>query len=341
MIDQSFRAVQPRHAPELRVGIIPLPNFTMLAFAGFIDTLRLAADEGDRSRQVRCAWTVMSEHRDAVAASNGVMLQPPMALQPPLAFDYVIVVGGTLHDGERESAGLLSYLRTVDAAGVPLVGLCNGVFALARAGLMDGRYACLSWFHHQDYVTEFPGHRIVSDRMFLVDGKRITCPGGVGAIHLASWLIERHLGTGAAAKGLRIMLEDGARPGEAPQPAPLTVGVSNLEDVRVRRAVLAMERMLDQNVRLADLARMVGSTPRTLTRLFVAHLGITPAAVLKSMRVDRARRLLRNTQWSIAEIAADCGFCDASHLIRHFREVEGATPGAVRAAGGPHPASSG
>lgn len=318
-------------APELRVGILPLPNFTMVAFAGFIDTLRLAADEGDRSRQIRCCWTVMSEDRAAVKASNGIAIQPSAHLMPPDSFDYVVVVGGTLHDAERESSALLSYLNKVAAAGVPLIGLCNGVFALARAGLMQGHRACLSWFHHQDYTAEFPDHALVSDRMFVADGNRITCPGGVGSIHLASWLVEKHLGAGAAAKGVRIMLEEAARAADAPQPSPAISDYSHARDVRVRRAVLAMERMLDQNVRLADLAKLVGSTPRNLTRLFIADLGLTPSAVIKTMRLAKARRLLRETRWSIADIAIDCGFSDASHFIRQYREVEGRTPGSARA----------
>lgn len=330
-IDFAGSSRPGRSAPELRVGVIPLPNFTMLAFAGFIDTLRLAADEGDRSRQIRCSWTVMSEDRASVKASNGVAVQSSANLQPPEVFDYVVVVGGTLHDAQPESSALLLYLNRVAAAGIPLIGLCNGVFALARAGLMKGRSACLSWFHHQDYAAEFPDHGIVSDRMFLADGDRITCAGGVGSIHLASWLVEQRLGAGSASKGLRIMLEEAARPAETPQPAPLVGNYADAQDVRVRRAVLAMERMLDQNVRLVELASLVGSTPRNLTRLFVADLGITPYAVMKAMRLARARRLLRETERSVADIAADCGFSDASHLIRQYREVEGVTPGVDRA----------
>ncbi len=45
--------------PCLRIGVLPLPNFTMIAFAGLIDTLRLAADEGDRSRPKACSWTII------------------------------------------------------------------------------------------------------------------------------------------------------------------------------------------------------------------------------------------------------------------------------------------
>lgn len=324
----SAGATQP--SADLSVGIVLLPNFTMMALAGFVDSLRLAADEGDRSRQIRCKWCIMAEGRNNLMASNGIAIQPWAGFTDPGKFDYLLVVGGTLHNSERESDTLLNYLREAAKVGTPLIGLCNGVFALARAGLMKGRRACLSWFHHDDYLMEFPDHQVVSDRMFLVDGSRITCPGGVGAIHLASWLIERHLGKGAASKGLRIMLEDSARPGETPQPAPLLDIFSGIGDRRVRRAILAMDRQLDQNLALSDLANMVGSTPRNLSRLFLAELGATPKRTLETMRIARAKRLIDEGCWSVTEIAAKCGFSDASHLIRRFRAAEGVTPGEFR-----------
>ena len=321
-----------RSVPDLRVAVLPLHNFTMLAFAGFIDTLRLAADEGDRSRQIRCAWTILSEDRKPVRASNGVVIQPNEGLIDAASIDYLVVVGGTLHSEARETQELLAYLQKTAAAGTPLIGLCNGVFTLAHAGLMEGRRACVSWFHHMDYVAEFPHLALVSDRMFLVDGDRITCPGGVGSVHLASWLVERHLGAGCAAKGLRIMLEEAARPGEAPQPAPAINSFSKARDPRVRRALLAMERLLDQRLRLPELAVMVGSTPRNLTRLFLSDLGLTPKGALETIRIARARYLIEQTRWPIADIAAECGFADASHLNRRFQRLGGITPGRLRQA---------
>ena len=51
---------------KLRVAFILAPRFTLTAFAGFVDALRLAADEGDRSRQIECQWTVL----DAIGQSG-------------------------------------------------------------------------------------------------------------------------------------------------------------------------------------------------------------------------------------------------------------------------------
>lgn len=316
--------------PALRVGIIPLPDFTMLSFAGFVDTLRLAADDGDRSRQVHCSWAILSEDRRPVRASNGVTIEANERLIDPSSFDYLVIVAGTLHAGPRETPQLLKYLQQSARAGTTLVGLCTGVFTLARAGLMEGRKACVSWFHHQDYASEFPMLPLVSDRLFLDDGDRITCAGGVSAVHLASWLVDRHLGQGSASKGLRILLEEAVRSGDAPQPGPLLAALGPGGDARVRKAVLAMERRLDQRFRLSDLAKIVGTAPRHLSRLFVSELGLTPKSAADALRMARAKHLLQETEWSMADIAAECGFADSSHLVRRIRSVEGVTPGQLR-----------
>ena len=81
-------------SPDIRVGFILSPSFTLLPFAGFVDTLRHAADEGDRSRQVHCRWTILGATLDPVRASCGAEIRPWQTYGDPGAFDYVVIVGG-------------------------------------------------------------------------------------------------------------------------------------------------------------------------------------------------------------------------------------------------------
>lgn len=307
---------------DLRVGIAPLADFTLLAFAGFIDTLRLAADDGDRSRPLRCRWEVVGEGA-SIRASCGVAVQPTAGYGDPARFDYVAVVGGTLHGGARETPRLLDWLRAADAARVPLIGLCTGSFTLARAGLMMGRRACLSWFHHDDYRAEFPDLAATSDRLLLDDGDRITSAGGVSAVRVASRLVERHLGADASAKGLRIMMEEVGEGDAQPPPRVFAPAFAPATDPRVRRALLLMERRLGEPLAMAAVAVAAGTTPRSLTRLFRRELGCAPAAALMRLRLERARVLAADTPMTLAAIAADCGFADAAHLARRARQAFG------------------
>lgn len=319
-------------APSLRVGLLLMPDFTLLALAGFVDTVRLAADEGDRSRPIRCSWTLMSEDGRAVRASSGVTVEPTAALLSPDQFDYLVVVGGTLHRGPEIGDATLAYLRAAASARVPLVGICTGGFVLARAGLMRGRRCCISWFHRDELAAEFPDMTIVADELYVFDGDRITCAGGTSVVHLASRLVERHVGSGHSRKGLRVMLEERARDARSPQPLPAVPGLDRVEDRRVRRAMLLIERSLDRPTPLVEVAAAVGTTARHLGRLFATQAGMSPVAFRDALRLDRARAAVTGTREPMTRIAAELGFADAAHFSRRYRVRHGLSPSADRRA---------
>lgn len=312
-------------APALSVGIVPMPDFTMLALSAFVDTLRLAADEGDRSRPIHCRWRLMSEQGRPVCASNGIVVATDGGFAAD-AFDYVVVVGGTLHRGPAIGEGTATYLQTVAKAGIPLIGLCTGAFVLARLGLMRGRRACVSWFHKAELEAEFPKLRIDADALFVADRDRITCAGGTGVIHLASHLVERHVGPGTAAKGLRIMLETEARAGGSPQPPPALRGFGPVSDPRVLRAMLAIEQTLATPFDACRTAAAAGVGPRQLARLFHAALGLSPRDFACRLRAQQAHLLVLKGSRSITSIALTCGYADAAHFSRDYRRRFGTSP---------------
>src|SRR5690242_877628 len=84
-------------AKRLSVAFMLRPQFTLLPFAAFIDALRLAADEGDRSRPIRCEWTVVARTLEPITASCGVQIAPTQVYGDPRRFDLIVVVGGLLH----------------------------------------------------------------------------------------------------------------------------------------------------------------------------------------------------------------------------------------------------
>lgn len=290
----------------------------------FVDVLRLAADDGDGSRPIRCRWKVISTDMAPVQASCGARIEPDERLGDPARFDYIFVVGGLIEGGPGLSPEHSAFCAAARAR-VALGGLCTGVFALARLGLMDGYRCCVSWFHHQDFLAEF-------EKMRPVSGPDL-CRGSRPAelfgrrqrrLRLAAFLVDRHIGAAAARKSLSILMIDGPMQGDRPQPGlPLEL---NARDPLVRRALLAMQQNLQ-----APLSRSRAS-PATLASAGAAG---TPFQ-RRSWRA--ARRCLDPHPAGAGADAAGAlrphgdahrrgnRFCDASHLIRVFREAEGITP---------------
>ena len=328
MGDASIPSNDRAARTPLRVGIILAEHFTLSAFAVFIDHLRLAADEGDRSRPLNVQWSIMSCRRDPIRASCGVLLQPTSALLPASSLEYIVVVGGILHAGPQLDEASMRYLRESGATRTPLIGICTGSFILCRAGVMQGRRSCVSWYHYQDFREAFPEQEVIADRLFLADGPRITCAGGAGTAALATHLIEQHLGRAQAQKATQVLLFDRPRQGSDAQPhPPLSEGIS---EPRVRRALLLMEQNLTRPISIAAIAEELGVSTRQLERLCREHVGEGPASLYRQLRMRYASWLIENTDRSVTDIAIETGFADCAHFSRQFKDVHGTSPSTHR-----------
>lgn len=325
----AAHALRPRRdSARLSVGFILAKRFTLCAFANFVDVLRLAADEGDRSRPILCKWTVLSDTMDAVPSSSGVTVQPKERLGDPSRFDYIVVVGGLMDEIPNLNATYERFLHQAAEAGVPLVGVCTGAFMLHQAGLLDGYRCCVSWFHHADYLEHFEGLNPVTDQIFVVDGDRLTCSGGASSAHLAAYLVDKHVGRAQASKSLHIMIIDDALQPETPQPG-VTLDFKTGDPI-VLRTLLHMQQNIDTPLSMTEIARRTGHSKRQIERHFRTALDTSPQAAFLSIRLSMAHHLIESSGKSVAQIAVACGFCDSSHLSRMFRRRFGVTPHMLR-----------
>jgi transcriptional regulator GlxA family with amidase domain len=324
------RTAKAGSAVRLNIGFILANHFTLTAFANFVDALRLAADDGDRSRQILCQWRVMSATGNGVRASCGLELIPDAPLGDPTDFHYIVVVGGLLHQGRQIDTTTETWLKGAAKARVPLIGVCTGSFVLKRLGLLDGRPVCVSWYHRQDFIDEF-GEAPMTEHLFAIDGDRITCSGGAGVLDLAASLVDRHVGTAAARKALNVLQFDRQRTETSSQPTPHLV--RDAKDERVRRASLVMEQNLTYPLGVAAIAGRIGLSARQLDRLFRDELNLSPAECYRQMRLEYGRWLLRETDRSIVDVAAQSGFADGAHFARVFRAHFGHTPSTARRSG--------
>lgn len=306
---------------RLNVGFLLTESFTLGAFANFVDVLRLAADEGDGSRQINCAWKILSGSNSPIISSSGVAVHPDERGVDLRHFDYIVLVGGLLQNTARLSPWQARTLQEAADAGIPLVALCTGAFDLTKLGLMKGYKCCVSWFHHEDFLSQFDRTQPVSDQLYVVDRDRLTCSGGVGSAHLAALLVNRHVGTSEAVKSLNIMMIDRALGGEMPQPQSEVD--FHVEDHLVRRAIHLIRQHMTLPHTTSELAARLGVSRRQLERRFKAALGESPARVSRRIRLRHGQALLARHDRSMAEIAEETGFCDTSHFIRSYRNEFG------------------
>ncbi|MDP9813747.1 transcriptional regulator GlxA family with amidase domain [Rhizobium tibeticum] len=333
MRPEDFRSGEAAATPkQLRVGFVLARSFTLSAFALFVDTLRLASDEFDRSGRVLADWQVLGSTRHLIASSCGVQVAPTSDFVDPSRFDYIVVVGGLLTVERPVDLETIMFLKRASSQGVPLIGLCTGTFILADAGLMASHQTCVSWLHAKAYKERFPDLPVRSDRLFNLDRRRGSCAGGSSAADMAALLVRRYISREAERNALEVLQIEKARsPGDVQPRRPLH---ENYDDDRVRAVMITMEQNMEDGISIPALASSVGLSRRQLERVFLEKAGMSPAQAYKRVRMERAKVLLAHSKLPMIEIALDVGFENASHFARAFKRIFGATPSQVRATSG-------
>ena len=224
---------------------------------------------------------------------------------------------------------LIDALQTASQRGARIASVCTGAFALAAAGLLDGRRATTHWMHAATLADRFPLIEVDPAVLYVLDGSIATSAGTAAGLDLCLELLRHDHGTAVAAEvARRLVVPPHRRGGQAqyvstPLPDVSHTALAPLLDWTRAR--------LDQPLTLRLLAREAGITPRTLTRRFTAELGLPPLQWLTSERVRRAQQLLEDTDSSVEQIAAQCGLGTAANLRIHFVRHTGVTPTAYRA----------
>ncbi len=115
------------------------------------------------------------------------------------------------------------------------------------------------------------------------------------------------------------------------QSAPRTEArVGTLTRIQLDRAIDYMEANLDKPLALSDVAHAAGLSGTHFARRFKRSTGSAPHQYLMHCRVERAKRLLAETDNAIAQVAIACGFAHQEHLTRVFRRLSGETPARFR-----------
>jgi transcriptional regulator GlxA family with amidase domain len=314
--------------PRLKIGFVLSRSFTLSAFALFIDTIRLASDEYDRSGRVLADWQVIGSTRHLITSSCGVQVAPTSDFVDPGRFDYIVVVGGLLGRQPAVDDQTIAFLKKADAQKVPLIGLCTGTFILAEAGLMKNHQTCVSWLHYQEFRDRFPDHEVRSDRLFNLDRRRGSCAGGSSSADLAAFIVRQYLGHDAERNALEVLQIEKARTNKDIQVRrPLTI---ECDDPRVKAVLILMEQSLENELTIDQLARSVGLSRRQLERLFAQKIDVSPARIYTKLRMERAKMLVTQTNASLIDIALQVGFQNTSHFTRVFKGTYGRTPGQMR-----------
>ncbi len=263
-----------------------------------------------------------------IRTTSGFGISPAAGLGALRRADTVVVPAyAAVLDPPSEEA--LAALRAAAGRGARILSVCSGAFALAYAGLLDGRRAATHWAWAGELARRFPAVAVDPDALYVDAGQVLTSAGLSAGIDLSLHVIRKDFGAAAGARVARHMVAPPHREGGQAQfvkRAPADTGGS-LEGTR-EWAAARLEEPLD----VAAMSRHAGVSPRTFARRFREETGTTPLQWLLGQRVLEAQRLLEESDLPVEAVAWRCGFGTAASLRDHFRRATATTPTAYRRA---------
>ena len=268
-----------------------------------------------------------------------IVTAEPGPVRTKLGFDIVVPDGLDLAEdvdliavpayaGRNLDPRVVTLLQDAEKRGAWILSVCSGAFALAEAGILDGRRSTTHWMYTDQLAREYPLTEVDPDVLFVEDRGVITGAGTAAGIDACLHLVRTELGAAAANAIARRMVVPPQRDGgqaqyiQAPVPERQSDSFAAVTDWMLEN--------LAEDLTIDVLAAKALMSERTFARRFRAELGATPAAWLNRQRLIRAQHLLERSDLGLEQIAAESGFGSSAVMRHHFLKVLHTTPNAYR-----------
>ncbi|MBX7555135.1 helix-turn-helix domain-containing protein [Streptomyces sp. NPDC004232] len=244
-----------------------------------------------------------------------------------------LVVPGRPDNVVPRGADVLDAISRTHARGARIISFCTGSFALAEAGLLDGRRATTHWMWAEKFRELHPRVLLEPDVLFVDEGDLLTAAGSAAALDLGLHVWRRDHGAELAnAVSRRLVFaahRDGGQRQFVERPVP------DVPDESLGPLLAWAQERLAEPLTVTDLAARAAVSPATLHRRFRAQLGTTPLAWLTGERVALACRLIERGEERLDAVAARSGLGTAANLRARLRRETGLSPSAYRRRFGP------
>jgi AraC family transcriptional regulator, transcriptional activator FtrA len=274
--------------------------------------------------------TVCAERPEPVLVIGGASLHTPYGLDVFAAAGTVIVPG--VPDVTADpSPALVAALRLAHQRGARIMSICSGAFALAGAGLLDGRPATTHWRYADLLRTRYPRVDVDPKVLYIDDGQVLTSAGSAAGLDLCLHIVRQDFGAGIANAVARRLVIQPHRDGGQAQFIEAPVSVDPDDDRVAQSMAWALERLAEP-VTVATLAQHAHMSTRTYLRHFARSTGTTPIRWLINQRVQASLALLETTNAAVEEIASAVGFDTTVTYRHHFGQAMRTSPSAYRRA---------
>ncbi|MFD6565043.1 transcriptional regulator FtrA [Micromonospora profundi] len=319
--------LRQRPADSHRVAVLAYPGMSVFETGIVTEVFGLPRPEFDVD------WydlVVCAERPGPVPVVGGASLHTTYGLAE-LAAARTVIVPGVPDVTADPSPELIAALRRAHHDGARIMSICSGAFALAGAGILDGRRATTHWRYAQLLARRYPRVQVDPDVLYLDDGDLLTSAGSAAGLDLCVHVIRRDHGAAIANAVARRLVIPPHRDGGQAQfvEAPVPAGT---DDDRIAGSIDWALAHLAEPLTVARLARQAHMSPRTYLRHFALATGTSPIRWLIDQRVRASLALLEESDSPVEQVATAVGFDTAVTYRHHFGRLMLTSPTAYRRA---------
>ncbi|KAF5407429.1 MAG: HTH-type transcriptional activator RhaS [Candidatus Udaeobacter sp.] len=298
----------------------------LMGVAEIFSRAKIRRSDQPEGRESRC-YRVMTIGINAGACVTecGIVIRPEMDIEQAPPLDTVLVCGGCGSHGEKLSRKLIKWLKERRRSTRRIAALGRGIYALASAGLLDGRQAVIHWRFAKDVASRFPKLRVNPNNLFVKDGPFYTCAGGASAVDFALALVKEDYGRHVALALARELVVHVKRSGEHEQYSEALKFQIQSSDRFADLPAWILSHLSD-DLSVDVLAQRAAMSRRNFTRLFREAFGKTPAQFVAEARIAEAQQRLLVPRNSIESIASSLGFRSADVFSVAFERCTGIRP---------------
>jgi transcriptional regulator GlxA family with amidase domain len=311
------------------------------AITGIVDLFALAGVTWNRIQHQDTAMAfnvqLASNHGKNIHCINNLKLAPHCSfddLEHTLDLDtsnslesnilVVPTIGGPIQQTLDNNPELIQLLRKAHHSGWTIAGNCTGNFLLAEAGILDGKAATTHWGFETEFKQRFPQINLQAEQLITRDENIFCAGGGIAWFDLGLHIIERSIDFETAMQTAKAFVIDYRRDSQLSY-SLMRIAKPHQDDL-VNKIQAIIEQDCTLSLSIEDLATQYNVSQRTLIRRFNNALGIPPNTYLQSVRIERARKMLEESDFNVDTVMNKIGYEDASSFRRLFKKKTGLTP---------------
>ncbi|QJQ97837.1 helix-turn-helix domain-containing protein [Halomonas sp. PGE1] len=296
-----------------RVGLILYPHFSPFHFSVPYMVFGTPSPEGPLFD-----LCIVAPTGQQLEAERAMTVRPDGGLELLEQVDIAVVPGW--HDlGEPPAPELLEALVRCHERGAHVVGLCYGAYALAYAGLLDGRRASTHWLAEEDFSHRFPAIALDTNALYVEDDRLVTSAGTAAGLDCCLFLVREYHGARVANQLARLLVVPPHREGGQAQFIEQPMAAST-QDSQINLLLDYLRTHLAESHSIDALAVRTNMSRRSFTRHFHRATGMTVGEWLINERLRRSCELLETTTLPIDQVAECSGFNTATSLRQHFQQ---------------------